>query len=67
MQELNITEVNYLLSQLIQTTAGARWRAEHVEQAHFYTNKDIDKLLSETEATVTHELGKLSNINIQIW
>jgi SPX domain protein involved in polyphosphate accumulation len=46
------------LNQLIQTTAGAKWRTEHVEQAHFYTNKDIDKLLSETEATVTHELGK---------
>jgi hypothetical protein len=45
------------LKQLIQTTAGAKWRTEHVEQAHFYTNKDIDKLLSETEATVTHELG----------
>lgn len=44
-------------AQLIQTTAGAKWRTEQVEQAHFYTNKDIDKLLSETEATVTHELG----------
>lgn len=44
-------------SQLLQTTAGAKWRSDHVETAHFYTNKDIDKLLSETESTVTHELG----------
>ena len=36
---------------------GAKWRTEHVETAHFYTNKDMDKLLSETELTVTHELG----------
>ena len=48
----------FVSPQIIQTTAGARWRTEHVEQAHFYTNKDIDKLLSETEATVTHELGR---------
>jgi len=41
---------------------GAKWRTEHVETAHFYTNKDIDKLLSETELTVTHELGTWLNI-----
>lgn len=42
---------------MVQTSDGARWREAHVETAHFYTNKDMDKLLSETELTVTHELG----------
>ena len=41
----------------MQSVAGTKWRTEHVETAHFYTNKEIDKLLSETEQTVTHELG----------
>jgi hypothetical protein len=27
-----------------------------VETSHFYTNKDIDRLIQETEATVTQEL-----------
>jgi len=40
----------------VQSVAGTKWRTEHVETAHFYTNKEIDKLLSETEQTVTHEL-----------
>ena len=33
-----------------------RWREEFVESSHFHTNKDIDKLISETETTVTSEL-----------
>lgn len=35
---------------------GAKWRAEHVEQSHFYVNKDIDRLINDTEAAVTNEL-----------
>lgn len=35
---------------------GAKWRAEHVETSHFYTNKDIDKLINDTETLVTTEL-----------
>jgi hypothetical protein len=35
---------------------GARWRGESVETSHFYTNKDIDRLISETEGTVTNDL-----------
>lgn len=35
---------------------GARWRDDKVETAGFYTNKDIDKLISDTESTVTLEL-----------
>lgn len=36
--------------------SGGRWRSEVVENAHFYCNKDIDRLISETEATVTQGL-----------
>lgn len=35
---------------------GAKWRVEHVESSHFYVNKDIDRLIRETEQTVTQEL-----------
>ena len=61
-QNLNFTGFRKILKKhdkLLQTNAGAKWRTEQVETAHFYTNKEIDKLLSETELTVTHELGKL--------
>lgn len=42
--------------QLLNTDFGAKWRQEHVETSHFYTNKDIDKLINDTESTVTNEL-----------
>lgn len=35
---------------------GARWRREVVESSHFYTNKDIGRLIAETEAAVTQNL-----------
>lgn len=35
---------------------GVKWRQEHVENSHFFVNKDIDKLINDTEATVTNEL-----------
>lgn len=41
---------------MLNVSNGALWRAEHVESSHFYTNKDIDRLISDTEATVTNEL-----------
>ena len=34
----------------------SRWREENVESSHFHTNKDIDKLIADTEATVTSDL-----------
>eukprot|EP00088_Acartia_fossae_P029076 TRINITY_DN2988_c0_g1_i11.p1 TRINITY_DN2988_c0_g1~~TRINITY_DN2988_c0_g1_i11.p1 ORF type:complete len:534 (-),score=108.41 TRINITY_DN2988_c0_g1_i11:1518-3119(-) len=40
----------------MRNNTGARWREEFVESSHFHTNKDIDKLISETETTVTSEL-----------
>lgn len=35
---------------------GGKYHAQHVDSAHFYTNKDIPRLISETEGTVTTEL-----------
>lgn len=42
--------------QLLSSEVGARWRTNHVENAHFYMNKDIDRLIRETEATVTQHI-----------
>lgn len=41
---------------MLNVDIGAKWRTEHVEQSHFYINKDIDKLISDTESTVTNDL-----------
>lgn len=41
---------------MLSVDIGARWRIEHVENSHFYENKDIDRLIRETEQTVTQEL-----------
>lgn len=35
---------------------GVKWRVEHVESSHFYINKDIDRIIQETETTFTQEL-----------
>ena len=40
----------------LSTDAGARWRSEHVDSAQFYINKDIDKLIQDTENTFISEL-----------
>jgi len=58
-QNLNFTGFRKILKKhdkLLRNDAGARWREEYVESSHFHTNKDIDKLIAETEATVTSEL-----------
>ncbi|XP_045540041.1 xenotropic and polytropic retrovirus receptor 1 [Papilio machaon] len=58
-QNLNYTGFRKILKKhdkLLNVSNGALWRAEHVESSHFYTNKDIDRLISDTEATVTNEL-----------
>lgn len=41
---------------MLSVENGAKWRANKVENAHFYTNKDIDRLIHETEASVTQDL-----------
>ncbi|XP_004933050.1 xenotropic and polytropic retrovirus receptor 1 [Bombyx mandarina] len=58
-QNLNYTGFRKILKKhdkLLNVSNGAQWRAEHVETSQFYTNKDIDRLISDTEATVTNEL-----------
>ncbi|RZF47136.1 hypothetical protein LSTR_LSTR005214 [Laodelphax striatellus] len=58
-QNLNFTGFRKILKKhdkLLSMDIGAHWRSENVETAHFYVNKDIDRLIGETEATVTQEL-----------
>lgn len=38
--------------QLLQTNSGAKWREAHVETAPFYTTKQVDQLIKETEVCV---------------
>ncbi len=35
-----------------------------MESSHFHTNKDIDKLISDTEATVTTGINTLQLLNV---
>ncbi|KAF5273321.1 hypothetical protein FQR65_LT04743 [Abscondita terminalis] len=58
-QTLNFTGFRKILKKhdkLLVVDVGVKWRQENVETSHFYTNKDIDKLIHDTEATVTNEL-----------
>uniref|UniRef100_A0A1Y1L9U8 EXS domain-containing protein n=1 Tax=Photinus pyralis TaxID=7054 RepID=A0A1Y1L9U8_PHOPY len=58
-QTLNFTGFRKILKKhdkLLSVDLGAKWRTENVEVSHFHTNKDIDKLIHDTEATVTNEL-----------
>ncbi|XP_018566872.1 xenotropic and polytropic retrovirus receptor 1 [Anoplophora glabripennis] len=58
-QNLNFTGFRKILKKhdkLLSMDYGAIWRIEHVESSHFYNNKDIDRLIRETESTVTQEL-----------
>ncbi|CAG9857528.1 unnamed protein product [Phyllotreta striolata] len=58
-QTLNHTGFRKILKKhdkLFSTEVGAKWRQEHVETSHFFTNKDIDKLINDTENTVTNDL-----------
>lgn len=58
-QNLNHTGFRKILKKhdkLLRVEYGARWRQEHVETSHFFVNKDIDRIIHETEAAVTTEL-----------
>ena len=58
-QNLNFTGFRKILKKhdkLLHTEAGAVWRVEQVEASNFHTNKDIDKLIADTEAAVTSGL-----------
>uniref|UniRef100_T1JMQ6 Xenotropic and polytropic retrovirus receptor 1 n=1 Tax=Strigamia maritima TaxID=126957 RepID=T1JMQ6_STRMM len=58
-QNLNYTGFRKILKKhdkLMQTDRGLKLREESVDLAIFYTNKEIDKLISETETLFTVEL-----------
>lgn len=58
-QNLNYTGFRKILKKhdkLLRVDHGAKWRQEHVETSHFFTNKDIDRIINETENVVTNEL-----------
>lgn len=58
-QNLNHTGFRKILKKhdkLLRVEYGAKWRKEHVETSHFFTNKDIDRIINETETAVTTEL-----------
>ncbi|CAG7822159.1 unnamed protein product [Allacma fusca] len=58
-QNLNYTGFRKILKKhdkLLNQGTGAIWRENHVEMAQFHTNKEIDKLISDTETTFTVEL-----------
>ncbi|XP_018335489.1 xenotropic and polytropic retrovirus receptor 1 [Agrilus planipennis] len=58
-QTLNFTGFRKILKKhdkLLNVNLGAKWREECVETSHFYTNKDIDRLIQDTENLVTNEL-----------
>lgn len=58
-QNLNFTGFRKILKKhdkLLTIDFGSRWRVENVEIAHFYVNKDIDRLIHETEHLVTQEI-----------
>uniref|UniRef100_A0A0A9XJ88 SPX domain-containing protein n=1 Tax=Lygus hesperus TaxID=30085 RepID=A0A0A9XJ88_LYGHE len=58
-QNLNFTGFRKILKKhdkLLNTDQGAKYREEYVEAAHFHTNTDIGRLITEVETTVTGEL-----------
>ncbi|KAJ6639068.1 Xenotropic and polytropic retrovirus receptor 1 [Pseudolycoriella hygida] len=58
-QNLNHTGFRKILKKhdkLLRVEYGAKWRKEHVETSHFFINKDIDRVINETETAVTNEL-----------
>ncbi|XP_058445291.1 solute carrier family 53 member 1 [Malaya genurostris] len=58
-QNLNHTGFRKILKKhdkLLRSDNGYRWQKEQVETSHFFTNKDIDKLINDTETTVTTQL-----------
>ena len=49
--------------QLLETDRGSKWRQAHVETALFYTTKDVDHLIKETEVCL---ICPLINIEFQL-
>ena len=58
-QNLNFTGFRKILKKhdkLLNIDFGVKWRCDHVELAHFYINKDIDRLINETETIVIQDI-----------
>jgi len=58
-QRLNFTGFRKIFKKhdkLIGNEEGKRWHHAHVESAFFHTNKDVDKLIEDTENIVTFQL-----------
>lgn len=58
-QQLNFTgfrKITKKYDKLLGTTLGSQWHQANVETAHFYTNKEADKLILETENVVITQL-----------
>lgn len=58
-QSLNFTGFRKILKKhdkLLKTDSGVVWRQAKVETAPFYTSKEVDHLIKETESTFTAEL-----------
>lgn len=58
-QSLNHTGFRKILKKhdkLLSVDFGRTWHTENVEASHFYTNKDIDKLISDTESAFINSL-----------
>lgn len=58
-QNLNFTGFRKILKKhdkLMNNDAGAKWRQTHVELAPFYMNKEIGKLIEDTESLFTNDL-----------
>nr|XP_036215036.1 xenotropic and polytropic retrovirus receptor 1 [Bactrocera oleae] len=58
-QNLNFTGFRKILKKhdkLLNVCDGVKWREEYVEAAHFYVNKDIDRLIHETERAFTNDI-----------
>lgn len=58
-QNLNHTGFRKILKKhdkLLSVNDGAKYHKQNVESSHFFTNKDIDRIIAECEATVTEKL-----------
>lgn len=58
-QRLNFTGFRKIFKKhdkLMGNEEGKRWHHAHVESAFFHTNKDVDKLIEDTENIVTFQL-----------
>lgn len=58
-QNLNYTGFRKIMKKhdkLFETETGGKWRQEHVDNAPFYSNKNIGSLIEDTENVFTSEL-----------